>query len=306
MGALVDPTTPLVDILNPLGSIVVNDAVPVRESLGEYYYDRTAGIADTLGDWSIRWSGVVAGGTLTDIEPFTVVAPGSITAAGATDLVTLEEYKEAIKETSSANDDRHADAIAAASVALLNYADRDFGAPRVTETRSFLYDGSGVLQIDDAEAVTSVTLSPALAPLAAPAWRARKEGPDSVVVYSWLELPEVDLRSRSSSMGAMGFTQNLDRLLSAGGLPELSVSVAGTWGWPAVPADIQQAVIWTAHYFEQNTPSAGQAGGVASKSVAEVAESYFSDVQSQQAPEPEALPSAARAIVDSYRRVAVH
>ena len=36
-GQLTTPTTPQVDILNPQGGVVVNNAVPVNESLGVYY-----------------------------------------------------------------------------------------------------------------------------------------------------------------------------------------------------------------------------------------------------------------------------
>jgi hypothetical protein len=221
-------------------------------------------------------------------------------------LVTLSEYKTAIKEASAANDAFHQGALDAAQDAVLNYADRDFGAPPVTETRTYLYDGSGVLNIDDASTVTAVTLESVL-PLTTNVWRARHEGPASVVAYSWLELPQIDLSARRNSLGVMGFTQNLDRFLTSNGLPEITAAVTASWGWATVPNDVKRAVIWTAEAYEAISGSSGSAGGVASRSVAEVAESYFAEAQAQQGTPPsEAVPPRAQAILDAYRRVSIH
>lgn len=222
-------------------------------------------------------------------------------------LVTLDKYKRAIRETGTANDQLHQDALDAASEAILNYSDRDFGAPLVTEDRTWAYDGSGILNIDDANTVNSVTFQGSAA-LAGDTWRAKKEGPASVVVFSYLELPVIDWGSSSpQSLGEMGFLQNLDRFIAQpGGFRELTTTVNAEWGWPTVPNDVQQATIWTAYDWEQNAPTGGSGGELASESVAEVTKSYFANLQQQQGtPAPDAIPPRARAIIDAYARYTI-
>lgn len=306
-GALVDPTTPLVDILDPVGAVIVNDAVPVHDSLGSYHYDWTPSGSATIGDWTARWTGVIAGGLQEAEETIAVVASGSITPSDPQMLVSLEEYKEAIGETNSANDDVHADAIEAASAAILAYTDRDFGAPVVTATKDYAYLGGGFLNIDDCTAVTEVTLGGSV--MTSTAYRAKSEGPSAAAgIYSYLELPVFDWRSGSAraSLGEMGFMQNWDRLFllsQPANFNEIAATVTADFGWPVVPKDVQRAAIWTAGEFENVTGTAGGAGDLASKSVAEVSETWFADTPQQAGSAPqEAIPANARAILDLYRR----
>lgn len=73
---LVDPPDPLVDILDA-NSVVVDNAVPVRESLGHWNYPGggyLVGAGATLGVWTARWTGTVDGDLLTAIDEFEVVA----------------------------------------------------------------------------------------------------------------------------------------------------------------------------------------------------------------------------------------
>ncbi len=81
-GDLVDPTTPLVDILDA-NAVVVDDAVPVRESLGHFNYPGggyLVGLGATLGVWTARWTGTVDGDALEALEEFEVVAAPTPTA----------------------------------------------------------------------------------------------------------------------------------------------------------------------------------------------------------------------------------
>lgn len=225
-------------------------------------------------------------------------------------LITLAEFKlrVGLPAGASPNDAAYQAAIDDASAAVLNEYDRDWGEALVTEARDYAYDGSGVLSIDDAEAIHTVTFAGGSA-LSASAWRAKREGPASVQVYSWLELPVIQWGSSvPQSLGEMGFLQNLDRFIAQpGGFPELTATVNADYGWPVVPDDVKRAVAWTAFDFFQTSPSGGQAGEVASESVAEVAKSFFAEQQGETSSSPEPLPARARAILDAYRRgVGVH
>jgi hypothetical protein len=82
-GALADPTTPLVDLLDPEGTLVISDAVPTREGLGEYYYDFTAPDDALLGDWGARWTGLIGSDTFEGEEVVTVLAPGEVVPASS-------------------------------------------------------------------------------------------------------------------------------------------------------------------------------------------------------------------------------
>lgn len=220
-------------------------------------------------------------------------------------LVTLSDYKTAIGETDASRDAYHQLALDAASDAILAYSDRDFGSPLVTETRAYKYGGAGVLEIDDAQAINTVTFAGAAA-LVAGSWIAKKEGPTATAPFSYLLLPVIDWgRSAAQSLGEMGFTRNLDRFLaSPGGFRELDVSVNAQFGWPTVPKDVQRAVIWTAQDFEAAHPSGGGSGDLASKSVAEVAESYFAEQVVQAGSSgPGPIPQNAAAVIDNYRRL---
>ena len=213
-------------------------------------------------------------------------------------LVDLAKFKAAIGETSAANDSIHTEAIEDASAAILNAYDRDFASAQVTEDRDYKYDGGGVLEIDDAEAINSVTYLPASTPLTTSLWIARREGPASVTVYSYLELPPFTRPS-----GAMGFTQNLDIYLQRHpSFREIDVRINADWGWPTVPDDVQRATIWTAAHFEAQSRTATQSQGLASKSVAEVAEAYIQDQESRQQAAADAIPPRAVALLERYRR----
>lgn len=169
------------------------------------------------------------------------------------DLITLEELKAAlgIPASMTADHDNLNRIIDAASAAVSVYTDRDFASPLVTEQRTFEYDGGGHLDIDDASAVTAVTTSFAGFDNLIPAdlWRAQPYGSP---VLNELLLPTVYGPSPE-----MGFTRNFDVLYREGRFTTLPllVKVDATWGWPVVPEDVKQAVIWTAASMkEQPTP----------------------------------------------------
>lgn len=216
-------------------------------------------------------------------------------------LVTLDRYKVAIGETTDDHDERYQDILDAASQAVLNFTDRDFGTADVTETRLFKYDGKGVLEIDDASDVQSVLgLGISLV-----TWMPMKEGPANASVYSWLLLPRLTLPHYDE----MRFSQNLDQqglLFRSRIFPFVDVNVTATWGWPTVPADVQQAVIFTAQEYDRATAT-NSSGELAAKSVAEVAESYFEGQQAitQSTTAITGLPPHAADLLWPYKRHAL-
>ena len=131
-GGLTDPTSPQLDIIDPNNVEVASNLVLVRDSLGTYHYDWAVANNALLGDWTARFSGIISSVTLTADDEFTVVAPGVVSPFGTVPLISLGELKGALGITTSADDDRWEFAINAASAAIRNYTDRDFGLPVVT------------------------------------------------------------------------------------------------------------------------------------------------------------------------------
>lgn len=211
-------------------------------------------------------------------------------------LVTLSKYKTAIKETSSSNDQFHQDALDDASAAVAAYTDRDLGVATATADRTFFYDGSGFLEIDDASAVNSVRFDTQATALDSATWEAFRDGPAGVP-YSYLVLPGPYRVS-----GEMGFTYNLDQWLarSGGFNQETRVIVNATWGWATVPNDIQRATIWTASAYEAMSESAG--GTMSSHSVADVSTSYVFNAAASNPDAQSDIPPRAKAILEQYRR----
>lgn len=204
-------------------------------------------------------------------------------------LVTLAKFKEAIGENSDANDGKHTEAIEDASSLIIQEAQRNFAETQAVATRTYKYDGSGVLEIDDCELPTAVTGGGAT--FAAGRWIARKEGPADIPVYSYLELPFLH-----GDSGEMGFTRNEDVILANASRREIDVTVTANFGWPAVPDSVQRATIITAASLESE--AIGSAAGLAAKSVAEVAENYLQN----QVSTDEIIPRKAQAALAPYKR----
>jgi hypothetical protein len=144
--------------------------------------------------------------------------------------------------------DKYAEAIAAASAAVRAWTDRNFEAATGTATtRTFEYDGSGVLEIDDCTSVTGVAVT-------VPNGVDRSLTPVEFSPRPF-EGPIFDYITMSPSWGQisreMGFTRNLDRYEGPLGY-QPTIKVTATWGWPEIPADVRRAVIWTAVALVEN------------------------------------------------------
>ena len=200
------------------------------------------------------------------------------------DLVTLADVKLAlgIPTATTTQDAKLNDAIRDASAALRSYLDRDFETPVTSsQARTYFYDGSGVLEIQDAQTITAVTLDGVA--LTTDEYSAEPAGD---APYTWLFLPEIGGFGMSPEMG---FTRNLDRLWWKALQRPQQVVVTGTWGWATIPDDVQRAAIWTAVAFAENPRP------VTTERVGDVSRSYPNAIR-------DAIPARARDLLEPYFR----
>ena len=163
------------------------------------------------------------------------------------DLLTLSEYKALIGVATSntRNDAQISALLPAASRAVRLFTDRKFDAGGSVAARSFEYDGSGYLETDDFTNLISITTDggvPGSTPTTLDssqydAQPYRETSDDDPYYYIVIRnLPPV-------GSPQMGFRQNLDTY-EWPGQPQV-LTVVATWGWPAIPADVQLACAWT-------------------------------------------------------------
>lgn len=245
VGALVDPTSPEVEIRNP-SNVISETGTPTRQSQGEFSYNFFVPLGAPVGSWISRFKGVVDSQLIFGDEVFSVLPVGAVDGG----LITLAEYRTAtgVDLTDTRNDARITQWIPWASQAIRSFTERDFGAPTVTEERVFEYDGSGYLDIDDASSVSAVTLAYPNSQdisLTVDDWAPKPERRDDAPVYQYLLMSPY-----SGGWGSpeMGFNRNLDVYTrehgGSWGSPS-KVKVTAEWGWPDIPGDIKMAAIWT-------------------------------------------------------------
>jgi hypothetical protein len=162
------------------------------------------------------------------------------------DILTLNEYKTLSGITNTKKDAMYTAMLPAVSQAVTSYAGRDFNQSPVTEVRSYQYDGSEYLDIDDATTISGVSITiPGGTDyvmgvdeyLPQPARRDDSPVYHYLILFSWVfgVSPE------------MGFTRNLDVYAREGrwlSKPAV-VNVTGTWGWATIPDDVKMAAKWT-------------------------------------------------------------
>lgn len=163
-------------------------------------------------------------------------------------LITLNQLKAAmgidVAEDNATRDLRMEQAISSASSACRKYAERAFGTAEATATHTYEYDDSGYIDIEDCMSVSAVVfvVQTFEQPIESAYWRAE---PINKPPFTYIEIPRWYNRIINP---AMGFARNLDVLVRERGWPYQTplVKVTGSWGWPDVPGDVQQAVIYTA------------------------------------------------------------
>lgn len=168
------------------------------------------------------------------------------------DLITPEILYDALGKAPGDLEEhevsKYAEAIAAASAAIRSWTDRKFEeAGQSATARTYQYDGSGVLDIDDCTTVTAINVvvpNGVERPLDAMEFTAHPfEGP----IFDHITMsPRWGQVSRE-----MGFTRNLDRYEGPLGYAP-QIKVTAIWGWPTIPPDVRRAVIWTAISLVEN------------------------------------------------------
>lgn len=171
-----------------------------------------------------------------------------------TPILALADYKTLRGITGTARDAELQIGLDGAEDAVMRYTGRDFTAAETTQTKTYPYNGSGILTVEDAVTVTSLTIdgvavAPELYFLGGP-------GPP----YSLIELDAFPFGSP-----VMGFRRNLDTLMPR--LPRTGrAAVTGTFGWPGqAPGSVRMAVAYLVDEFAPE--EAGDASGVQAKSI---------------------------------------
>jgi Phage gp6-like head-tail connector protein len=212
------------------------------------------------------------------------------------DLIALNDYKTllGINPTMTRDDDQITALLPAASRAIRQFTDRKFEiSTGIAQARTFQYDGSGFLDIDDCTAITEVRTDggyPGAAPviLDQTEWTAQPQGGEVfyyVMLHGgarlWAFSPE------------MGFKRNLDKYNPVPYKP-VSVTVTATWGWTEIPADIKLAAAWTI----QDTISKPSSGDLQAESIAGYSRSWATVAAGTML----AIPNRARDIISNYAR----
>lgn len=212
------------------------------------------------------------------------------------DLLTLTELRDflGVDPTDTRDDAQFTALIPAASAAVSAFAQRDFGATSVTEVRTYQYDGSGYLDIDDATMLTTIEfVVPNASNITVPSdlWTAL---PYNGPIYNYVQINDV----YSGVNPAMGFERNLDVLYREGRLSAATTAVAvtATWGWPDIPLTVKLATAWTIQDWKDKASSEG----LTSESIDSFARSWGSKTGGPSV--ALAIPNRARDLLAQFQR----
>lgn len=160
-------------------------------------------------------------------------------------LLTLNEYKSLVglDPTDTRDDTQIKALLAPASRAVRTFTGRPFELSGSTATaRSYQYDGSGFIDIDDCTEVVSISTDtgmPGLSyDLSSDEWTAMPQD-DSDVFYYLL----VHSGPFLGGSPEMGFKSNMDTLGIRPKAPLLEVTA--NWGWVEIPEDVKLAAALT-------------------------------------------------------------
>lgn len=186
-----------------------------------------------------------------------------------------------------------------ATDAILQYTDRNFLDAEVEEARTFTYNYSGILEIDDCTEVVSVTHNGATLAEGNDYIAEPDRGPGQT--FYWLDLSGVIGPSPE-----MGFKQNLDvlarRAYPQGRRTVTRIVVTAKWGWPAggPPASVTLAAAWL---MDDAAPATDPAStGHQAEAIADL--SYVNSSPEQKS-EPTTLPPRVLALLEPFRRIGV-
>ena len=235
-----DPTTASCVITDPSGAVTTHTyqgAAPadvVKVSTGKYTLSVACSPSSAGADglWGYEWIGT---GAVSDVQPGTWrVLPANISQAW---YIGLEEFKDRLNITDTADDSQAQIAIQAASQAVNEHCGRHFN--QITETRTFQPTNIWVLDVDD------------IVPGAAIQVNLDLQGNG---VYSQPLVQNTDYVLRFGNylfnknvLGIARPYQQLQIIQSANWLPFTwpfarldRVQIITTWGWPADPPGVTQ------------------------------------------------------------------
>lgn len=258
-----------------------------------------------LDAYAVLWdTGSVSPATVAEDDLIVTTSVAEVVEPPTTGkILTLAEYKKRrqLTEASMERDEATTAALEAAEDAVLQYTGRDFTTAEGVETRSFPWEiHTVILETDDfVGAPTGIELEvPGVGSgMTFPTnafWLGPREGP----THYYIDFTPARGLS-SPSIGAMGFTRNLDTYFSrsSGGPDAVNAKVTANFGWPgAAPASVKQAVTWLVDEFRK---SDGTQGDVQAEAIANLSYVY------QRISEEKSLPARITALLDPFRRVAL-
>ena len=182
-----------------------------------------------------------------------------------------------------------------ASSTVRKFTDRKFEIATGTPTeRTFEYDGSGFLEIDDAATIVGLSTDAgypaATYPLSSDEWTAqphREQAEDEPYYYLLVHALRLPMSPE------MGFERNLDSL-GASYKPPI-VTVTADWGWEVIPEDVKYAAALTVENSVVKPPS----DNLQSEAIAGYSRTWAVAAQNQLL----SIPNRARDILINYQRV---
>lgn len=262
-GVNTDPTTVVLTVQAPDGTETTPSVS--NTAVGVYTADFEV---DQAGTWLYRW---VGSGAAVGVDEGAFRVDYSLLGPPAGLLVSLAKVKQSIGITGTGKDDETTDAILAASRLIQDLYEREF-TPTTSATRTFAVDPSGWVDLApyDLRTITTVTLDPA----------------GAATVLTTADYETHPYPARHGVYTALDITKTLPTTTG-----RLTVSIAGAWGFAAVPLDVERACIETVRAVTRSDP--GNWAAVASQDGRPVD------------PMPQgtyALPAAAKAWLDPYKR----
>ena len=212
-------------------------------------------------------------------------------------LITTAEYKTLVGiDPTDTRKDSQIDALIPAVDRLVKaFTDRDFTVSTGTATpKTFQYDGSGYLDIDDCTNVTALSTDAGVVgqtyALNTDEWTAMPYGGEIIYYIVIYGGPFGGISPE------MGFLRNLDTYERPVPGRFSLMTVTATWGWPAIPSDVKLAAAWTI----QDTLARPQGDALTSQSIESFSQSWARG--SMGALASLALPNRARDILVNYQR----
>ena len=241
-GALINAgaLTLLVKIANADGTYTTTGtyASPVNDSTGLYHQDIPVTDLTLAGHYGYTWTstGAGAGVALGEFDVFDPFAEESVQPVTA--YCTIEELKQRLGITDTADDAQAAIAVSAAAKAIDGATGRYFW--QGADTRTYVPESIWVQTIDDLVTVTTL--------------KTDQDG-DGVFEITWTAGTDYELAlgDRAYNVSASGeqrpYTQI--KVISGGKLFPFTwaftrqdrIQVAGTFGWPAIPVAVRQVAL---------------------------------------------------------------